>query len=157
MLPFKRCTNSTNSSIINPLGSLFSGLSHVLFFFHPPPPPPTLLSPLSTINSSDTVREVGKSKATLVAQQTQLFTRAVLFAILNPQENGACFAGMRAELGRKDVSRYAARSCIHAFGRCILLRLFSRIRLLTAKVYRKDASQFAHRSCIRSFCRSAVN
>eukprot|EP00729_Bicosta_minor_P010529 gene10529-21840_t len=55
---------------------------------------------------SDTVREVGKSKATLVAQQTQLFTRAVLFAILNPQENGACFAGMRAELGRKDVSRF---------------------------------------------------
>lgn len=43
---------------------------------------------------SDTVREVGKSKATLVLQKTRQFQRAIFFALLNPQPNGACFAGM---------------------------------------------------------------
>ena len=88
------------------------------------------------------MREVGKSKATLVAQQTQLFTRAVLFAVLNPQENGACFAGMRAELGRKDVSQYVHCSCIRAFVRCIPMRSFSCICLLTGKVVKIGLSSF---------------
>ncbi|XP_033227073.1 uncharacterized protein LOC117179414 isoform X2 [Belonocnema kinseyi] len=44
---------------------------------------------------SDTVRTVGKSKATLVLQKTQVFQRAVLFTLLNPQPNGAGFAGVR--------------------------------------------------------------
>jgi NADH dehydrogenase [ubiquinone] 1 alpha subcomplex assembly factor 1 len=43
---------------------------------------------------SDTVRDVGKSKATMVLQKTQIFQRAILFALLNPQSNGAAFAGM---------------------------------------------------------------
>ncbi|XP_037035131.1 uncharacterized protein LOC119073641 isoform X3 [Bradysia coprophila] len=44
---------------------------------------------------SDTVRTVGKSKATLVLQKTQLFQNAVFFSLLHPQPNGACFAGVR--------------------------------------------------------------
>lgn len=47
------------------------------------------------IESSDTVREPGMSKATFVLQKSQLFQRAVFFALLNPQPNGAGFAGVR--------------------------------------------------------------
>ena len=35
------------------------------------------------------------SKATITLQKTQLFQRAVFFALLNPQPNGAGFAGVR--------------------------------------------------------------
>ncbi|TRY77210.1 hypothetical protein TCAL_12559 [Tigriopus californicus] len=45
--------------------------------------------------SSDTVREPGKSKASFVLQKTQVFQRAIFFSVLNPQENGAGFAGYR--------------------------------------------------------------
>lgn len=45
--------------------------------------------------TSDTVRTVGKSKAALVLQISQLFQRAILFTLLNPQPNGAGFAGVR--------------------------------------------------------------
>merc|ERR1712156_919643 len=44
---------------------------------------------------SDTVRTVGMSKATIVLQKTQVFRRAVLFALLNPQPNGAGFANLK--------------------------------------------------------------
>lgn len=44
---------------------------------------------------SDTVREVGMSKATLQIQKTRVFRRAIFFTLLNPQPNGAGFAGMR--------------------------------------------------------------
>lgn len=44
---------------------------------------------------SDTVRTVGKSKAVLTLQTAQLFQRAVFFTLLNPQPNGAGFAGVR--------------------------------------------------------------
>ncbi|XP_043476777.1 uncharacterized protein LOC122507877 isoform X2 [Leptopilina heterotoma] len=44
---------------------------------------------------SDSVRTVGKSKATLVLQRTQVFQRAIFFTLLNPQPNGAGFAGVR--------------------------------------------------------------
>lgn len=47
------------------------------------------------IESSDTVRQPGMSKATLVLQRAQLFQRAIFFALLNPQPNGAGFAGVR--------------------------------------------------------------
>ena len=49
------------------------------------------------VESSDTVREVGMSKASFVLQKTQKYQRAIFFALLNPQENGACFAGYRTE------------------------------------------------------------
>jgi len=48
--------------------------------------------------SSDTIREVGMSKASFVLQKTQMYQRAVFFALLNPQPNGACFAGFRTEV-----------------------------------------------------------
>ncbi|XP_029176141.1 uncharacterized protein LOC114944427 isoform X2 [Nylanderia fulva] len=44
---------------------------------------------------SDTVRSVGKSKAVLTLQTSQLFQRAIFFTLLNPQPNGAGFAGVR--------------------------------------------------------------
>ena len=56
---------------------------------------------------SDTVRNVGKSKATLVLQKTRIFQRAIFFALLNPQPNGACFAGMDFDLFQNDFSGYS--------------------------------------------------
>ncbi|XP_077284575.1 uncharacterized protein LOC143910086 [Arctopsyche grandis] len=47
------------------------------------------------IEQSDPVRTVGMSKAVLTLQKTQIFQRAIFFALLNPQPNGAGFAGMR--------------------------------------------------------------
>lgn len=47
---------------------------------------------------SDTVREPGMSKAVLSLQITQLFQRAVMFAMINPQPNGAGFAGVKTSL-----------------------------------------------------------
>lgn len=41
------------------------------------------------------MRTVGKSKATLVLQTTQLFQNAVFFSLLHPQPNGAGFVGVR--------------------------------------------------------------
>lgn len=47
------------------------------------------------IESSDTVRTVGMSKGILTLQKTQVFQRAIFFSLLNPQLNGAGFAGVR--------------------------------------------------------------
>lgn len=54
---------------------------------------------------SDTVRTVGKSKAALVLQTTQVFQHAVLFTLLNPQPNGAGFAGVRT-MTNSDLSSF---------------------------------------------------
>lgn len=56
--------------------------------------------------SSDTVRVVGMSKASFVLQKSQLFSRAVLFTMLNPQPNGACFAGFWNRKETHDLSGY---------------------------------------------------
>ena len=65
---------------------------------------------LSNVNDwyevSDTVREVGKSKATFVLQKTRKFQRSIFFVLLNPQPNGACFAGMNFD-GNFDLSNYS--------------------------------------------------
>ena len=57
------------------------------------------------VETSDTVRTVGMSKAVLTLQKTQVFQRAILFTLLNPQENGAAFAGVRTPT-RLDLSNY---------------------------------------------------
>lgn len=57
------------------------------------------------VESSDTVREPGMSKAAIVLQKSQLFQRAVMFALLNPQPNGAGFAGVRANISGLDQFR----------------------------------------------------
>ncbi|XP_017886893.1 uncharacterized protein LOC108629047 [Ceratina calcarata] len=54
---------------------------------------------------SDTVRTVGKSKAILTLQTTQVFQRAILFTLLNPQPNGAGFAGVRT-MTNLDLSNF---------------------------------------------------
>jgi len=60
------------------------------------------------VESSDTVRDVGMSKASFVIQQTRQYRRAIFFALLNPQANGACFAGFRTESIQFDPSHYQA-------------------------------------------------
>lgn len=44
---------------------------------------------------SDTVRSAGKSKATFDLYTTQTKQSAILFTLLNPLPNGACFSGVR--------------------------------------------------------------
>jgi len=48
--------------------------------------------------SSDTVRTAGMSKASLTLHRSSLFQRAALFAVINPQPNGAGFAGVKTNL-----------------------------------------------------------
>lgn len=48
--------------------------------------------------SSDTVRSAGMSKAVFSLQQSVRFQRAVLFAVINPQPNGAGFAGVKSNI-----------------------------------------------------------
>ena len=57
--------------------------------------------------SSDTVRVPGMSKASLVLQKTKQYQRAIFFALLNPQPDGACFAGVRSQTDF-DSSKYNA-------------------------------------------------
>lgn len=56
--------------------------------------------------SSDTVRTPGMSKGAFVIQKSQLFQRAVLFSMLNPQPNGAGFVGFATDDGW-DLSHYS--------------------------------------------------
>ena len=56
-------------------------------------------------------RVPGKSKGALVLQKTQLFQRAVFFALLNPQPDGACFAGMLTNVTHLDLSEMAGQDC----------------------------------------------
>lgn len=55
---------------------------------------------------SDTVRTVGQSKAVMVVHENTEYRRAVFFALLNPQSNGAGFAGVRA-LGMYYLAGYS--------------------------------------------------
>ncbi|XP_004929277.1 uncharacterized protein LOC101739791 isoform X3 [Bombyx mori] len=56
---------------------------------------------------SDTVRDVGMSKALITIHKNIGFRRAIFFVLLNPQLNGAGFAGMRV-LSNYDLSGYTA-------------------------------------------------
>lgn len=51
---------------------------------------------------SDTVRDVGMSKAQISIVQSESVRRAVMFTLLNPQSNSACFAGV--ETGYENTS-----------------------------------------------------
>lgn len=59
------------------------------------------------VEQSDVVREPGMSKATLVIQKSKLFKRAVFFTLLNPQPNGAGFAGMKISV-QWDLSNHTS-------------------------------------------------
>merc|ERR1719346_344685 len=52
--------------------------------------------------SSDTVRSAGMSKAVFSLQRSVRFQRAVLFAMINPQPNGAGFAGVKSNISFSD-------------------------------------------------------
>ncbi|XP_043275063.1 uncharacterized protein [Venturia canescens] len=71
-------------------------------FFQPLEPTTKMLFDFTNVTNvddwmeiSDTVREVGMSKAVLTLQKTRVFQRAIFFTLLNPQPNGAGFAGVR--------------------------------------------------------------
>ncbi|XP_012278894.1 uncharacterized protein LOC105698861 [Orussus abietinus] len=49
------------------------------------------------VESSDTTRPAGMSKAVLVMQKTEVYQRAVLFTLFNPQPNGSGFAAIRCD------------------------------------------------------------
>lgn len=55
---------------------------------------------------SDTEREVGKSKGLLIEQKTQQYQRAIFFSLLNPQPNGAGFAGVIYRKQSFDLSSF---------------------------------------------------
>jgi len=52
--------------------------------------------------SSDTVRSAGMSKAVFSLQRSVRFQRALLFAVINPQPNGAGFAGTKTNITFSD-------------------------------------------------------
>merc|ERR1719499_3038609 len=52
----------------------------------------------SWYESSDTVRNAGMSKAVISLQKSPMFQRAVMFAMINPQPNGAGFAGVKRNI-----------------------------------------------------------
>ncbi|KAL1451735.1 hypothetical protein WDU94_006085 [Cyamophila willieti] len=54
---------------------------------------------------SDTKRDVGKSKAVFTLHKSSNFQNAIFFTLLNPQSNGACFAGSRTDV-KFDLSKY---------------------------------------------------
>lgn len=59
------------------------------------------------IEVSDTKRSVGKSKANIDIVESDAVRRAVFFTLLNPQEDGACFAGVRKVFeAAQDWSQY---------------------------------------------------
>ncbi|KAK4469788.1 hypothetical protein MN116_007304 [Schistosoma mekongi] len=58
------------------------------------------------IEVSDTVREEGRSKAVLVPHIAFNYRSAIFFYLLNPQPNGACFAGVDYLLDNWDLSQY---------------------------------------------------
>jgi len=60
------------------------------------------------IEISDTERDVGKSKGFLVEQKTQEFQRAIFFSLLNPQPNGAAFAGVAYRKKSFDLTNFSA-------------------------------------------------
>ncbi|KAK3910665.1 Protein nessun dorma [Frankliniella fusca] len=80
------------------------------------------------VEQSDVVRSVGMSKAALVLQRTQQFQRAVFFTLLNPQPNGAGFAGMRTfaspglDLGAHTKLVLSCRGQGQNFGYKVVLR-----------------------------------
>ena len=59
------------------------------------------------IEVSDTQRDVGKSKGVLVEQKSEQFQRAVFFSLLNPQPNGAAFAGVVYRKKTFDLSSFS--------------------------------------------------
>ncbi|CAF4791129.1 unnamed protein product, partial [Rotaria magnacalcarata] len=58
------------------------------------------------IEISDTERDVGKSKGAFLQQKTQQFQRAIFFTLLNPQPNGAGFAGVTYRQQSFDLSTF---------------------------------------------------
>ncbi|XP_033229177.1 uncharacterized protein LOC117180785 [Belonocnema kinseyi] len=86
------------------LGTTFvevvNGETKTLFDFR------TLKDVQNWMEISDTVRPEGKSKATLVLKNLNGVQSAVFNNILNPQPNGAAFAGMRTTLPNLNLSSF---------------------------------------------------
>lgn len=57
-------------------------------------------------SSDGTARSVGMSTGAFKLQRTEMFTRAVMFSLLNPQPNGAGFVGFFTNCHDLDLSKY---------------------------------------------------
>jgi len=64
------------------------------------------------IEISDTVRSVGKSKADFTIVQSDSHRNAILFTLLDPQPNGACFAGVESSTTQRDWTKVKSISLL---------------------------------------------
>jgi len=84
--------------------------------------------------SSDTVRSAGMSKAVFSLQRSIRFQRAVFFALINPQPNGAGFAGVKSNITFSEEH-------LQAKPQGILLKLRGQGQLLHWKVVLTNSDQ----------------
>jgi len=85
--------------------------------------------------SSDTVRSAGMSKAVFSLQRSVRFQRAVLFAMINPQPNGAGFAGVKSNVN------FSSEEHLQAKPQGFLLKLRGQGQLQYWKVVLTDSDQ----------------
>merc|ERR1712088_515452 len=85
--------------------------------------------------SSDTVRSAGMSKAVFSLQRSVRFQRAVLFAMINPQPNGAGFAGVKSNVN------FSSEEHLQAKPQGFLLQLRGLGQLQYWKVVLTDSDQ----------------
>jgi hypothetical protein len=79
------------------------------------------------IEISDTERDVGKSKGVFVQQKTEQFQRAIFFSLLNPQPNGAAFAGVAYRKNSFDLSSFTGlKLSVRAQGENFVYKLILR-------------------------------
>jgi len=79
------------------------------------------------IEISDTERDVGKSKGIFVQQKTEQFQRAIFFSLLNPQPNGAAFAGIAYRKNSFDLSSFTGlKLSVRAQGENFVYKLILR-------------------------------
>jgi hypothetical protein len=79
------------------------------------------------IEISDTERDVGKSKGIFVQQKTEQFQRAIFFSLLNPQPNGAAFAGVTYRKNSFDLSSFTGlKLSVRAQGENFVYKLILR-------------------------------
>lgn len=82
---------------------------------------------------SDIVRKPGMSKGVLSLQRTRVYQRAVMFAMINPQPNGAGFAGVQTTIPSSAAS--------HASSTGLRLKVRGQGQLKYWKVVLTDQSQ----------------
>jgi hypothetical protein len=79
------------------------------------------------IEISDTTRDVGMSKAVFIGQKTQQYQQAIFFSLINPQPNGAAFAGVAYRKKSFDLSLFTGlKLSVRAQGENFVYKLILR-------------------------------